>query len=195
MTEWPTHLKLWMSCTLMWAVVGWVKGSSSFRLLWHQWRFLTSVSNTTHLALLLCSFFVSVKPPGAGYGNWPGLLACHHSCGAGVRQTYTCTPTSCCIHLKEPELAFCSCHPPATFTRHCKILCVMLFVLQFWGFRYGCLSASASLFLSRLHGLGMSLVTTSTVLQNPYFHTSVSLEQMLTSQCTACFNVASSQDE
>ena len=151
--------------------------------------------DTMHLTLLLCSFFVSVKPLGTGYGNWPSLLACYRSCGTGVEQTYACTLASCCIYIKGPELVFHSCHPPATFTRPCKIPCVMLPTLLFWGFRYGSLCASTSLLLGRLHGLGISLVGTSAVLRNPYFHTSVSLEQMLTSPCTACFNVASSQNE
>lgn len=151
------------------------------------------MSSTTHLRLLLCSFFISVKPPGAGYGNWPGLLACHRSCGTGAKQTYVCTLASCCMYIKG--LAFRSYHPFVTFTRPCKMSCVTLPTLLFWGFRYGSLCASTSRLWSRLRGLGMSLVATSAVLQDPYFRTSVSLEQMLTSQCTACFNVASSQNE
>lgn len=147
------------------------------------------------LTLLLCSSFISVKPPGTGNGNWPGLLACHRSCGTGVKQTCACTLASSCTYVKGPELAFRSCHPPAAFTRPCKIPRVTLPVLLFWGFREGSVCASASRLLSRLHSLGMSLVATSAVLRNPYFYTSVSLEQMLTSQCTACFNVASSQNE
>lgn len=177
----------------MWGAAGWVNGSCSFRLSWHGWIFLTSVSSRTHLRLLLCSSFV--KPPGTGYGNWPSLLACHCSCGTGVKQTYLCSLASCYIDVQGPELAFCSCHPPPTFTRPCKIPCAMLPILLFWSFGYGSLCASTSLHFSRLHGLSMSLVATSAVLQNLYFHTSGSLEQMLTSQCTACFNVASSQNE
>jgi len=97
------------------------------------------LSSTTHLTLLLCSAFVSVQPPGTGCGNWPGLLAHGRFCGAGVKQMYACPLASCCVYAKGPKLAFCSCHPPATFRRPCKIPCVTLSVLMVWVFRYGSL--------------------------------------------------------
>lgn len=196
MIGWPTHLKLWMSCspTVLQPHVR-TCGLGEWEQVFEAFVTLVNVShlcvwhNTSCVAAVL---FLCVSKT---IRNWLGLLVCHHSCSAGVKQMYTCTLASHCIYIKELKLAFCSCHPPTTFTRPCKIPCVMLPILLFWGFRYGSLCASTSLLWSRLCGLGVNLVTASAVLQNPSFRTSVSLEHMLTSQCTACFNVASSQNE
>lgn len=152
--------------------------------------FLTSMSNGTHIMWPLCSYLVPVKPCGTGYGNWSVLLACHCCCCAGVKLMYICPLVFYCIYIEGPELAFCSCYPPNTFTRPWKIPSVMLPILLFRGTRYGTLCT-----FEQVTCLGMSFVSNSAVLQNPYFHTSVSLELRLPSQYTACFNVASSQNE
>lgn len=133
-----------------------------------------------------------------GWTGWPLKAPSHPKHwitlwfgGAGVRQTCARTGGSCCVYVEGPELAFRGSPPPAALTQPGKIPCVTLV----WGFRCGSPRASTSRLLSRFHGLGMSLVATSAVLQNRYFHPSVSLEQTPTSLSTACFNVASSENE
>lgn len=136
-------------CSLKWGAVGWVKWEQLFQPLMTL-MFLISVSNVTHIMWLLCSYLVSVKPWGTGYGNWSVLLACC-SCCAGVKLMFICSLVLCYMYIEGPKLAFCSCYPPDTFTRPRKIPTVMLPILLFRGVRYGSLCASTSLLLSRLH--------------------------------------------